>query len=54
MTKEFKQKLKTRGTTDTKKYRYTIKNGYEIYRIKLEYLDTTAAYTEWEKVDELK
>lgn len=54
MTKEFKQKLKAKGTTDTKKYRYTIKNGYEIYRIKLEYLGTTATYTGWEKVGELE
>lgn len=53
MTKEFKRKLRTWGPINTKKYRYIIKDNDEIYRIKLEYLDTTAAYTGWEKVGEI-
>jgi len=49
MKKEFLNKVLKEGAVDTKNYRYISRND-GIYRIKLEYLNTTAAYTEWEKV----
>jgi len=49
MKKEFLNKVLREGVVDTKNYRYVCR--YDgIYRIKLEHLNTTAAYTEWEKV----
>lgn len=47
MTRKFKIRVMTGGIVDTKKYRYVYVGG-KIQRLKIEYLDTTAALTEWE------
>ena len=55
MTKQFIEKIKREWSVDTKNYRYIYKvfaDHAEIRRIRLEYLDTTAALTEWETVYE--
>lgn len=49
MKKEFLEKVKHEGIVDTRKYRYVYSNG-EIKRLPIEYLDTTAALSEWEVV----
>ena len=55
MNKQFIEKVKREGIVDTKNYRYICKafaDHVEIRRIRLEYIDTTAALTEWETVYE--
>lgn len=49
MTKQFEEKVIREHIVDTKNYRYTVKDN-TIQRLPLEYLDTTAALTEWETV----
>lgn len=54
MTKEFKNRVIREESVDTKKYRYVLAEifgeGFEIHRIELKDLDTTAAYDGWEFV----
>ena len=54
MTKAFENKVRKYGRVDTKNYRYMVGEHEEIVRIKIEYLDTMAAYDEknWEVVKE--
>ena len=47
MTKQFKIRVMSEKIVDTRKYRYVYAEG-KIQRLKLEYLNTTAALTEWE------
>lgn len=47
MTKQFKNRVMSEKIVDTKNYRYVYTEG-KIQRLRLEYLDTTAALTEWE------
>ena len=51
MKKEFIEKVLRDGIVDTKKYRYTLKDG-NIMRLLLIYLDTTEAIDSWEVVVE--
>lgn len=49
ITKDFYNKIAHEGGIyDTKTYRYVIESPTEIKRLRVEYLDTTAAYTGWE------
>lgn len=57
MTKKFIERVKREGRVDTRKYRYISdedvrhdKYIFQIKRLPLEYLDTMAAYDEWEVV----
>lgn len=59
MTEKFFRRIIREAIVDTKKYRYTIrekvvdgKQILQVIRIPLEKLDTTAAFDEWEVVDE--
>lgn len=57
MTKIFREKILQNGTVDTKIYRYRFvecRDHAEIRRIRLEYLDTTAALDSWETVEVIK
>lgn len=57
ITKKFAERVAKEGTVDTAKYRYHFENtftGAFIKRIPIEYLDTTKAYTGWEKVAEYR
>ncbi len=61
MKKELRTRIINEGTVDTKNYRYRIvecsdleSQWHEIVRIKLEYLDTTAAVDAWETVEVIK
>lgn len=57
MTKMFREKVLQNGTVDTKAYRYRFVecgDHGEIRRIRLEYLDTTAALDSWETVEVIK
>lgn len=52
MKKEFRSRIENEGIIDTRKYRYIAKTtwiGLEIWRIRLDLLDTTAAIDNWEK-----
>ena len=54
MTKAFREKILKNGTVDTKNYRYHVAqypDHCEIRRIRLEYLDTTAAIDGWKIVE---
>ena len=56
MTKAFRDKILTNGTVDTEMYRYRVVecgDHGEIRRIRIEYLDTTAALDGWETVEVL-
>ena len=52
ITKAFAQKIiREQGVLDTRTYRYIYDTADDSFRrIRREYLDTTAAYTEWETV----
>ena len=52
ITKAFAQKIiREQGVLDTRTYRYIYDTTDDSFRrIRKEYLDTTAAYTEWETV----
>ena len=57
MKKMFIEKIKREGVVDTKKYRYAIRyneNGFEVIRLELYKLDTTAAYTDWVVVKDIR
>lgn len=56
MKKNFLKRVIREGTVDTREYRYIVRernNGAAIYRLPLEWLDTTAAIDGWELVKEL-
>ena len=56
MTKAFRDKVLRNGSGDTKTYRYRVVecgDHGEIRRIRIEYLDTTAALNGWETVEVL-
>lgn len=54
MTKRFFEKIMNKRVVDTREYRYMIdEREGAIVRLRLEYLDTTAAITEWETVKNL-
>nr|DAR06248.1 MAG TPA: hypothetical protein [Caudoviricetes sp.] len=54
MTNKFYERVIKERTVDTRNYRYTINEREgEIVRLRIEYLDTTAAITEWETVKSL-
>jgi hypothetical protein len=54
MTKALIHRVMRELIVDTRKYRYKFdSNNGQIRRIPLEYLDTTAALTEWETVADL-
>ena len=57
MTKMFREKVLQYGTVDTKTYRYRFVecgSHCEIRRIRIDYLDTTAALDGWETVEVVK
>lgn len=57
MTKMFREKVLNNGTVDTKTYRYRLVecgSHCEIRRIRIDYLDTTAAIDGWETVEVIK
>ena len=57
MTKMFREKVLQNGTVDTKAYRYRFVecgDHGEIRRVRIEYLDTTAALDAWETVEAVK
>lgn len=57
MTKMFREKVLRNGTVDTKTYRYRFVecgDHGEIRRIRIDYLDTTAAIDGWETVEVIK
>ena len=45
---DLRHKIEHGGTYDGRIYRYTIGRDGRIYRIRLDYLDTTAARDSWE------
>ena len=49
MTKNFEARVIREIIVDTRKYRYTERDG-SIYRIELDKLDTTAALHDWELI----
>lgn len=60
MKQEFLMRVYAEGVVDTKKYRYKTvwaeiygEQRLQVVRLPLEYLDTTAALTEWEVVETL-
>lgn len=56
MKKSFENRVLREGIVDTRGYRYIIRernNGAAIYRLPLDWLDTTAAIDGWELVKEL-
>lgn len=51
ITKEFAQKIiRNQGILETDTYRYVYEMDGSFRRIRKEYLNTTAIYTEWETV----
>ena len=61
MTKKFIEKIIKNGRVDTKLYRYKAEpinradaQYVEIRRVKIDLLDTTAAYAEWETLKVIK
>lgn len=51
MNKKFIERVEREIMVDTKKYRYVLnRNDGSIERLPIEYLDTTRALDEWEKV----
>lgn len=54
MTNKFYKRVMSERVVDTREYRYMIdEREGAIVRLRLEYLDTTAAITEWETVKNL-